>query len=100
LFSKNKIFRDQGADFFQDPSNSLNEYFMKLGSHMSSEEENVFYIALVQIMMTNNLVVDIPRAEINNMQSMFHSCQPEEDTILPLQTIQYLDRLIDGSNES
>jgi hypothetical protein len=94
LFSKNNIFRDQGADFFQDPSKSLDEYFMKLGSNKSSMEENVFYIALVQIMMTNKLVVfDIPRAEINNnMQNMFH--------ILYKKTldVQSIEPIIDKTN--
>jgi hypothetical protein len=93
LFSKNKIFRDQGADFFQDPSMSLGRYFMKLGSNTSSEEENVFYIALVQIMMTNKLVVfDIPRADIENMQKIFN--------ILYKKTldVQSLESIIDTTN--
>jgi hypothetical protein len=57
-------------------------------------EENVFYIALVQIMMTNKLVVfDIPRAEINNnMQNMFH--------ILYKKTldVQSIEPIIDKTN--
>ena len=66
---------------------------MKLGNSTSSEEENVFYIALVQIMMTNKLVVfdihNVSRPEIENMQKIFNILH--EKTL----DVQSLERIID-----